>query len=451
MPELTVTDLRAEVEQLKNIVADLLAEARRQGADSAEAGVSIDNGQSVTVRMGELETVERTNDHSLGVTVYFGRKKGSASTTDLGSQAVRETVAAACRIARYTSEDEFNGLAEADLMARDYPELDLYHPWSIEVEQAAELALRCEAAARGQDPRITNSEGASVSSHSGGFVYGNSHGFVGGYPTSRHSVSCAVVAQEGDSMQRDYWYSNARVADQLESAEAVGEKAAHRTTARLNGRKLGTRRVPVLFDSVVAPSLLRSLIGALRGHALYRKASFLLDHLGKPIFPGWVRIQERPLLEQALGSAPFDNEGVATRHRDIVSGGVLRGYVLDSYSARKLGMQTTGNAGGVHNLSIESGPERHDFQGLLGEMGTGLLVTEMMGHGSNPVTGDYSRGAAGFWVESGEIQYPVEEITVAGNLREMYQQLVTVGTDDEVPGSIRTGSWLIDSMAVAGD
>jgi PmbA protein len=438
-----------QIARLQQAVEDLLHEARRQGADSAEAAVSAQTGLAVTVRLGETETIEHTSDNGLGVTVYIGRHKGSANTTDLRPQAVRESVAAACRIARYASEDPAAGLAEPELMARDVPDLDLCHPWQIDAEQAAKVARRCEDAARGADERICNSEGATLYTQRSSFVYGNTHGFVGGYPTTRHSLSCAVIAQQGDEMQRDYWYDSNRIADALASPESIGRRAAERTTARLNGRRLGTRTCPVMFRAEIAPSLLRSLFGALRGHAVYRKSTFLLDRVGEQIFPSWVKISEDPLLPRGQASAPFDNEGVATCYRELVSDGVLQGYLLDSYAARKLGLRSTASAGGVHNARI--GSSGQSFDELLQQMGSGLLVTELMGHGANLVTGDYSRGAAGFWVENGEIQYPVEEVTVAGNLRDMFRQLVAVGTDDDIPGSVATGSWLIDGMTVGGD
>ena len=435
---------------LQQVVRDLLAEAHRQGASAAEAGVSSDQGLSVTVRLGEVETVEHTRDNGLGVTVYFGQHKGSASTSDLSPQAVRETVRAACNIARFTSEDPYAGLADPDLMAREIPPLDLHHPWPIAATEAVEHARACEDAARAHDARITNSEGATLDTHQGVFVYGNSHGFLGGYPTSRHSLSCAVIGEDGTGgMQRDYWYTTARAAGDLDAPEAVGHRAAERTVARLGARRLGTRQAPVLFRSDVAVGLLRSLVGAIRGPALYRRASFLLDALGKPVFPDFVRIHEDPLKPRGLGSSPFDDEGVATRSRDLVAGGALRSYVLDSYAARRLGTQTTGNAGGVRNLTVE--PGSLDLPGLLREMGCGLLVTELMGQGVNLVNGDYSRGAAGFWVEGGEIAFPVEEITIAGNLRDMFRQVVAVGRDMDCPGSFRTGSWLIEAMTIAGE
>jgi PmbA protein len=442
-------DLKQRQGQLEQLVSDLLAEAKRQGASAAEAGVSSDAGLSVNVRMGEPETIEYTRDNGLGVTVYFGKRKGSASTSDLSPEAVQETVQAACNFARYTSEDPCAGLADAELMAKQIPDLDLYHPWHLEVDQAIAIAQTCEAAAREQDSRIVNSEGASLNSHNGLQVYGNSHGFIGGFPASRHSLSCAVVGKQGDSMQRDYWYTLSRIGEALEGAEAVGQRAAERTLARLGARRIATREAPVLFQADVAVGLLRSFIGAIRGGALYRKASFLLDQLGQPVFPPFVRIHEQPLLPRGLGSAPFDSEGVATQTRDFITEGVLRSYVLDSYSACKLGMHTTGNGGGVRNLRIDSGTL--DRQALLQRMDTGLLVTELMGHGVNNVTGDYSRGAAGFWVERGEIQYPVEEITIAGNLKTMFMGLLEVGTDIETRTSVQTGSWLIDRMMIAGE
>lgn len=434
--------------ELQALVAAILDEARRQGATAAEAGVSQEAGLSVTVRLGEVETVEHNRDKGLGVTVYFGQRKGSASTSDFSGEAVRETVAAACAIAKYTAEDSYAGLADPELMARDVPDLDLYHPWSVTPDEAVNIAQACEAAAMAEDKRITNSEGATLSSHAGFRVYGNSHGFVGSYPTSRHSVSCAVIGEDGHGMQRDYWYSVARDAADMESPEYVGRRAAARTVRRLNAQRLSTRQVPVLYSPEVAMGLISHFIGAIRGGSLYRKSSFLLDHLGKQVFPEFMRIHEQPHLRKGLGSAPFDEEGVATRARDIVTDGVLQGYVLDSYAARKLGMQTTGNAGGVHNLIVEPGQD--DFAGLLGKMDTGLVVTELMGQGVNIVTGDYSRGAAGFWVENGEIKYPVEEITVAGNLRDIYRGIVAVGSDVELRGNIRTGSILIERMTIAG-
>ena len=438
-----------QITHLQQVVDDLLQEARKQGADSAEAGVSAQTGLSVTVRLGETETIEHTSDNGLGITVYFGHRKGSANTTDLRPEAVRESVAAACRIAKYTSEDPAAGLADPELMAKDVADLDLYHPWELDADQATEIARDCEDAARAVDKRISNSEGATLYTQRSAFVYGNTHGFTGGYPTTRHSLSCAVIAQEGDDMQRDYWYDSSRLPDELDSPSNIGERAAQRALARLNGRKLGTRECPVLFRADIAPSLMRSLFGAIRGHAVYRKSTFLLDQIGEQIFPDWVKISEDPLRLRGPASAPFDNEGVATQYRELVSNGVLQGYLLDSYAARKLGLQSTASAGGVRNASISDTGQ--SFEQLLHQMDQGIVVTELMGQGTNLVTGDYSRGAAGFWVENGEIQYPVEEITVAGNLRDMYGKLAGIGSDNDIPGSIRTGSWLIDGMTVGGD
>ena len=442
-------DMASRQGELQQLVEDLLKEAKHRGASAAEAAVSSDAGLSVTVRLGETETIEHTRDNGLGVTVYFGKRKGSASTSDLSPQAIKETVEAACNFARYTSEDPCSGLADEGLMATELPDLDLYHPWDQSVEQAIDSATRCETAAREADSRIINSEGATLNSHDGLQVYGNSHGFIGGYPASRHSLSCSVVAKQNGSMQRDYWYTLARQGERLQSAEQVGEIAAQRTVARLNARQVPTQQAPVLFQADVAVGLLRSFVGAIRGSALYRKASFLLDHLGKPVFPDFIGIHEEPRLPMGLASAAYDNEGVATTRRAFIGDGVLESYVLDSYSARKLGMQTTGNAGGVRNLRINSGELDRDE--LLKTMGRGLIVTELMGQGVNMVTGDYSRGAAGFWVENGEVQYPVEEITIAGNLRDMFLGLQEVGTDVETRSSIQTGSWLIDRMMIAGE
>ncbi len=444
----TIDDPQARLASLEQLVSDILGESRAKGASAAEAAVSTDSGLSATVRLGEVETVEHHRDKSAAVTVYFGKRKGSASTSDFSPEAVRETVAAACAIARYTAEDDYAGLADAELMAGVIPELDLYHPWSVDAEQAIEIAKEAEAAGRA-DTRVTNSEGATVSTNQGARVYGNSHGFVGGYAATRHSNSCVLIAQDGeDNMQRDYWYTVSRDAAGLEAPRAVGEHAARRTLQRLGARRVATCQVPVIFAAEIAGGLLGNFVGAVRGGSLYRNASFLVDHLGKQIFPEFIRIHEQPHLKRALGSAPFDNEGVATRARDIVTGGVLESYVLDSYSARKLGMQTTGNAGGVHNLRIDSGPL--DLEGLVKEMGRGLLVTELMGMGVNMVTGDYSRGAAGYWVEHGEIQYPVQEITIAGNLRDMFMNIQAVGKDVDTRGNIHTGSLLLDNMTVAG-
>ncbi len=449
MPITPTEDTAERLARLQTIIEDLLKEAKHQGASAAEASVGSSAGLEVAVRLGEVETVEHIRDNGLGITVYFGHRKGSSSTSDLSPGAVRDAVRAACAIAAHTQEDRCAHLADPELMATDFPELDLYHPWSIEVEDAIALAVDCEDAARAYDPRIINSEGASLSTHFGIHVAGNSHGFIGGYPTTRHSLDCAVIGQQGDMMQRDSWWTTARSALDLEPARRVGERAAERTVSRLGARRLGTREAPVLFRADVATGLLRSLMSAISGGSIYRRSSFLLDHLGERIFPEFVRIHEEPHLPRGLASAPFDSDGVATRAKDLVSEGVLRTYLLGVYSGCRLGLPTTGNAGGVRNLSIEMGDK--DRAAMLRELGTGLMVTELMGHGVNAVTGDYSRGASGFWVENGEIQYPVEEITIAGNLKKMFAGLVAVGNDCDFPGSTRTGSWLIDRMTIAGE
>jgi len=434
---------------LRALAGQVLDLAKAAGATAAETEVSEGMGQSVSVRKGEVETVEYNKDKGIGVTVYLGQCRGHASTSDFSRDALARTVDKALAIARYTAEDDCAGLADADLLAKHAPELDLFHPWDVSVDEAVEIARASEAAAFAVDKCITNSEGASVSTQAAQFVYANSLGFVGGYPTSRQSVSCVVIAEQGGAMQRDYWYTTARAAADLDAAAAVGRRAGERTVRRLNGRKLGTRQCPVLFEAPIATGLIASYVSAVSGGHLYRKSSFLLDSLGQQVFPAFVQIQERPFIAKGLASAPFDGEGVATRDRDVVKDGVVQGYFLSSYSARKLGMKSTGNAGGNHNLIVPSTGE--DFEGLLKKLGTGLLVTELLGHGLNMVTGDYSRGAAGFWVENGEIAYPVEEITVAGNLKDMFKGIVAIGSDVETRGSRQVGSILIGNMTVAGD
>ena len=434
--------------QLEELVHGIIAQAQKLGADGVEAGASIDAGLSVTVRLGETETLEYNRDRGLGLTVYFDHRKGSASTADFEPAGIRATVEAACDIARYTSADPCAGLADAERMASVIPDLNLYHPWQLDVDQAIELARDCEAAARAVDERIVNSEGGTLSSYTSMRVSANSHGFSGGYRTSRHSLSCSVVGRQGDEMQRDHWYMAARDHHDLVAPEEVGRMAGERTIRRLGSRRLTTRQAPVIFAADVARGLFGNFISAINGGSLYRKASFLVDHLGKQVFPGFIHIHEQPLLKKALGSAPYDTEGVATQARDLVRDGVLQGYVLDSYSARRLGMETTANAGGVHNLSIDPGDK--DLSELLRAMDTGLLVTELIGFGVNILTGDYSRGVAGLWVENGKIQYPVDEITVAGNLRDMFMGIVEVGNDVDLRGNIRSGSVLIEQMTVAG-
>ena len=446
-----VQPLAATPGELADLVQRALDEARAAGATQADVGISVDTGLSVGVRLGEVETLEYQRDRGMGVTVYVGQRKGSATTGDLTSNSIAETVRKAVSIASFTAEDEYAGLPDPDTLARDIPDLDLNHPWDLEAEAAIELARRCEAAALAVDPRITNSEGASLATHRGLRVYGNTHGFLGGFPSTYYSVSCVVMGQDGDSQERDYWYTAARDWRALEDVEAVGRRAATRTAERLGARRIATTRAPVLFVPELARGLIGHFLGAIRGGAQYRRSSFLLDAAGTQVFPSFVNLAERPHLPRALGSAPFDGEGCATRDRELVAGGVLDGYVLNTYAARKLGLKTTGNAGGVHNLLVQPGPHAEDYAALLKRMGRGLVVTELMGQGVNGVTGDYSRGAAGFWVENGALQYPVSEITIAGNLRQMLKGIVAIGTDVDARGSIRTGSILVDEMTIAGE
>jgi PmbA protein len=442
-------DFTFSQERLRQMAAEILEYARMRGATSCESDVSEGFGQSVTVRKGEVETIEYNRDKGIGVTVYLGQQRGYASTSDFGREALRATVDAALSIARFTAPDTCAGLPEEDLLAKRYAELDLYHPWELSIGQAIDLARRCEAAAFAVSPMIKNSEGASVSTQQSHFVAANSLGFMGGYATSRHYISCAVIAGEGDNMQRDDWYTSRRDAADLGAAEAIGDYAARRTMARLDARQLGTAKVPVLFEAPLAATLIGNFVHAASGGALYRKSSFLVDSLGKLVFSDVVHISERPHLKKGLASSPFDDDGVATRDREVVADGVLQGYFLGTYSARKLGLPTTGNAGGCHNLIVR--PGERDFEGMLKQMDRGLLVTEVLGHGVNYVTGDYSRGAAGYWVEGGRIQYPVQEITIAGNLRDMFRAIVAVGSDVLVRGSKQCGSILVERMTVAGN
>lgn len=442
-------DIRENEQELKNTLNFVLEEAKKLGATSAEAGISIESGLSTTVRLGSVETIEFNHDKGLGLTVYFGRRKGSISSTDIRHEALQTAIAAACNIAKYSEEDPAAGIAEATDLAKELPDLQLYYPWNITPEEAIHWAKECEDAARSFDPRITNSEGASLSTHARFRVYGNSHGFLGAYPSSSHSMSCAVIGQSGAMMQRDYDFTVSRDPKHLNSWSKVGKSAAERTLRRLSSRKIKTTQAPVLIAAEIAPGLIGSFIAAISGGNLYRKATFLLDQLEKQIFPAFVQMEEMPHIIGGLGSAPFDQEGVATKQHDIVREGILKSYVLSSYSARKLGMKTTGNAGGLHNLIVSH--SNLDLQGLIKKMDRGLIVTEMMGHGVNLVTGDYSRGAAGFWVENGEIQYPVEEITIAGNLKDMFLNLVAIGSDTEKRSNIQTGSLLFDKMTIAGN
>ncbi|WP_457787956.1 metalloprotease PmbA [Pseudomonas sp. PL-6] len=434
--------------QLQAQVEEILAEAKRQGASACEVAVSVGQGLSTTVRQGEVETVEFNRDQGFGITLYVGQRKGSASTSATGSAAIRETVAAALAIAGHASEDECAGLADAALMARELPELDLYHPWSISPEQAVEQALVCEAAAFAADARVNNADGTSLNTHQGCRVYGNSHGFVGGYASTRHSLSCVMIAGGEGQMQRDYWYDVNRQGELLADAGEIGRRAALRAVSRLGARPVPTCEVPVLFAAELAGGLFGHLLAAISGGNLYRHSSFLEGALGQRLFPEWLSLDERPHLPRALGSAAFDGDGLATYAKSFVDKGELVSYVLGTYSGRKLGLPSTANSGGVHNLFVSHGDE--DQVALLKRMGRGLLVTELMGQGLNLVTGDYSRGAAGFWVENGEIQFPVQEVTIAGNLRDMFRQIVAVGRDLERRGNICTGSVLIEKMTVAG-
>lgn len=440
-------------DQLKEFAAQVLAHAHRLGASACECDVSEGQGLSVTVRKGAVDTIEHNRDKGIGVTVYLGgrphARRGHASTSDFSAAALAQTVQAALAIARHTSEDDCAGPPEPELLARDTPDLDLYHPWRLDTEEAIGIARRCEAAAFALSPKIRNSEGASVSAQHSQFVFANSLGFMAGFPASRHSLYLSVIAEDARGMQRDDWYSASRVPAQLAAPEPLGRYAGERALARLGARRIGTRQAPVLFEAPQAAMLLGSFVAAASGGSLYRKATFLLDCLGKAVFAPGVTLEERPLEPRALASTPFDDEGVATRARTVVRGGVLEGYFLGCYSARKLGMQSTGSAGGNHNLSLAAdGP---DLRGMLKRLHRGLLVTDLLGHGVNLVTGDYSRGAAGYWVENGEIAHPVEEITIAGNLKDMFLGIEAVGSDAVVRGSRSSGSILVREMTIAGE
>ncbi len=443
-------------DQLKQLAEDVLRFAQETGASDAAVEISEGNGLSVSVRKGKIETIEQNKDKGIGVTVYLGQerhiRRGNASTSDFSQQSLKDTVEAAYNIARFTAEDDCAGLPDADLLEMHPRDLQLCYPWLLSTEEAVELATRCEAAAFAVDKRITNSEGASVYAQQSHFVAANTRGFIGGYPYSRHTISVAPIAGKGANMQRDDWYSSMRDPDKLAKPEDIGRYAAERALARLNARKLDTRKCPVLFEAPLAAGLLGAFVQAVSGGALYRKSTFLLDSLGKRVFAPHMQVLEDPHVVGAVGSSPFDEEGVKTSRREVVKDGVVQGYFLSTYSARKLGMQTTGNAGGSHNLSLKSTLTRPDdnFKAMLKKLDTGLLVTELMGQGVNYVTGDYSRGASGYWVEKGVIQYPVEEITIAGNMQDMFQQIVAIGADTLVRGTKETGSVLVESMTVAG-
>ncbi|WP_266169376.1 metalloprotease PmbA [Dyella subtropica] len=442
-----------DLDRLAELAEDVIRRARAAGASQAEVAASIDTGLNVNVRLGEVETVEHTRDRGFGLTVYFGQRKGSASTADLNPDSLQATLDQACAIARFTEEDPAAGLADASRMATAFPDLDLWHPWVVDTAQAITLGQQIEDAGRAH-AGISNSDGASVQMGESLSVYANSHGFIGRERGTRHSLSLSLIAGDEDGMQRDYWYDSVRSAGDFMSAKALGDKAAQRTLARMGARRLSTQQSPVLFAPEIARGLIGHLISAISGGALYRRASFLLDHAGKAVMPAWMQIVERPHLMRGQGSGVFDAEGVATVDSALIESGVLARYVLGSYSARKLGLQSTGNAGGIHNLMVDAGAAdqgRDDFEGMLRRLGTGLLVTEVMGQGVNTITGDYSRGAAGFWVENGQIAYPVEEITIAANLRDMYAGIVAVGTDVDPRSHILTGSILVDRMTIAGE
>lgn len=435
-------------EYLQSIAHDVLSEAKKMGATQAEVSVAANKGFSVSAHDGDVEKVEYNQDKSIDIHVFFGNRAGTSSISDLRPEAIRAAVEAACHIAKFTDEDPFSGLADNDELAYQYPQLDMSNPWSISVAEAIELAIQCERDALAYDKRIMSAEEASVATVEAVNLYANSHGFVGYYPFTKHDISCVLVAKEGEEMQRDYSYTTSSDYTKLESIATVAKHAAERTVRRLGARKIPTMKAPVIYLAEEARGLLGSFVAAMSGSSIFRRSSFLLDHLGKQIFPSFMQIQEHPHLHHALGSAPFDDEGVKTRANVFVENGVLRQYAMGTYSARKLGMKTTGNAGGVHNLTVKTGNK--NLQELIKTMDKGLLITEMMGQGTNLITGTYSRGAGGYWIENGEIQYPVHEITVAGKLQDIYMGIVEIGNDVDVRGNIRTGSILINEMMIAG-
>ena len=441
--------LKSQEQTLRDAVSFAIETAQKAGA-TAEVGVTKVSGLSVSTRLQEIENVEFTNDGALGISVYLGQQKGNASTSDLSEEAIKNTVEAALAIAKYTSPDDCTGLADKELMAFEAPDLALYHSANVDVEQATKLALEAEKSALEYDAKIVNSNGASFNSHTGVRVYGNTHGMLQSYLSSRYSLSCSVIGGELDQLENDYEYTVSREFDALSSADWVGQNCAKKVIARLNPQKLTTREVPVIFLNDVATGLISHLTGAISGGSLYRKSSFLLDHLGKQVLPDWFQISERPHLLKRLASTPFDSEGVRTQNLEIIQDGVLQTYLLTSYSGRKMGMQSTGHAGGIHNWLVKPNLTG-GLTALLRQMGTGLLVTDVMGQGVNIVTGDYSRGAAGFWVENGEIQYPVAEITIAGQLKDMLKNIVAVADDIEHRSNIQTGSILLDKMKISGN
>jgi PmbA protein len=449
MEAISTTTLSDNRDELTRIIDSVLTQSKDMGASAAEADIGAGAGLSANVRKSEIDKLEYERDKGLSITVYIDGQKGSASTSDFSEKALKESVKAAFNIAKYASRDECAGLIEPELMAKEVPDLDLYHPWSISPEAAINLAIECERAAFDYDKRISNSDGSVVGTYSGINLYGNTNGFIDGWNWSSHTIDCTVIAEDKNGMQRDGWYSKTRDFNDLQSINEISQEAARRTVSRLGSRKLSTRQVPVIFEAPVASGLFSAFITAISGGSLYRRASFLLDKKGEQVFAEHINIREQPYMKKALGSAPFDNDGVATKQRDIIKDGILQDYVLSGYSARKLGLQTTGNAGGVHNLVIE--PGQNNLEEMIKELDTGLLITDMIGFGVNQVTGDYSRGASGFWVENGELAYPVEEITVAGNLIDIYKNIVSIGNDIDPRGNVLTGSVMIDAMTVAGE
>ena len=457
---MNASEVKIAAQEMREVSELVLKLAKKYGASDAELSLNRGAGLSVEVHKNQVDKLEYNRDQGLNLTVYMGKNginQGSATTGDLSSQAIEDTVKAACNIAKYTGEDKYTGLADADMMLLDSDnkdDLDLFHPWDLTAEQAIEITRECEAAALGFDKRIINSDGASISTYSGIGLIANTNGFTGILPSSRHSLSCSVIGQkDGDEtatndMQRDYWYSSTRVRAELQSPESVGKKSAERTLARLGGEKISTRKANVLYSPEMSRSIIGHFTSAISGDSQYRKSTYLLDCIDEKVFPDFIHLHEQPHIKQAFGSSYFDKEGVATRNRDIVVDGVVQNYIMSSYSARQLGLKSTANSGGTHNLTLDSTGQ--SFEELLKMLGTGFYVTELIGSGINGITGDYSRGAAGFWVENGEIQFPVEEVTVAGNLKDMLQNIVAVGTDVDLRGGTRTGSILVEGMMVAG-
>ncbi len=435
-------------DELEGLVELALGEAKKLGVDQAEVAASADTGLSATARLGDVESLEYTNDRGLGITVYKDSRKGNASTSDLSPEAIREAVAKAASFAKMTAQDEYAGLAESEFMCKEIVDLDLDHPWDVDADTAIAMAIECEAAGLASDPKVSNSEGATVSTNRGSRAYGNTHGFIGSYTKTSHSIMCIVLADEDGVMQRNYHYAAARCADDMEEPGEIGRIAGEKTVARLGARKIATTRAPVLFAPELARGFISHAIAAIAGGAQYRKASFLLDAAGEKLFPDFVNIEERPHLPRGMASTPYDSEGVGTWDRDIIADGVLQGYILNSYSARRLGLQTTANAGGAQNLIVAGSAT--DKSELIREMGSGLLVEELIGQGVNGVTGDYSRGAVGHWIENGEIAFPVHEITIAGNLRDLYQRIAAIGSDQDIRSGIRCGSLLVEEMTIAG-